>query len=47
MVAAYLISTGMGVKEAIDFIKKKRPVIHINKKQIAALEKFKQELKNR
>ena len=40
LVAAYLIKKGATPKEAIVFIKKRRPVIHPNAKQRAALEKF-------
>ncbi|MEE9525957.1 MAG: dual specificity protein phosphatase family protein [Candidatus Woesearchaeota archaeon] len=45
LVAAYLISKGKTVKQAIDFIKKKRKTIHPNKIQKSALEKFKKTLK--
>lgn len=40
MVAAYLIKKGKGVEEAIDFIKTKRPSIHLEKVQRESLEKF-------
>ncbi|MBW2978171.1 dual specificity protein phosphatase family protein, partial [Candidatus Woesearchaeota archaeon] len=40
LVASYLISQGKSVQEAIKLLKKKRPVIHPNKKQIAALKKY-------
>lgn len=40
MVAAYLIRKGKSVDEAIDFIKKKRPAIHLEKTQKEALTKF-------
>lgn len=40
LVAAYFVSKGKGVKEAIEMIKKKRPGIHPNKLQINALKKF-------
>ncbi|MCR4278996.1 MAG: dual specificity protein phosphatase family protein [bacterium] len=40
MVAAYLIKKGKTVDEAIDFIKNKRPTIHLEKVQKIALEKF-------
>ncbi|MBI3032959.1 dual specificity protein phosphatase family protein [Candidatus Woesearchaeota archaeon] len=40
LVAAYLISQGMTTKETIDYITKKRPVIHLDSKQVAALKKF-------
>lgn len=40
LVAAYSISQGMGVEKAIEFIKSKRPVIHINEEQQQALKEF-------
>lgn len=40
MVAAYLIKKGKSVDEAIDFIKTKRPSIHLEKVQKKSLEKF-------
>jgi protein-tyrosine phosphatase len=40
LVAAYLIKKGKTPKDAITFIKKRRPVIHPNAKQRAALKKF-------
>ena len=40
LVAAYLVSKGKTVEQAVDFIKKKRPVIHPNKVQINALKRF-------
>jgi protein-tyrosine phosphatase len=40
LVAAYLITKGKTVKEAIASIKKKRPSIHPNPKQINALKQF-------
>ena len=45
LTAAYLISTGLITKEALKLIKKNRPVIHPNKKQIKDLEKFEKRLK--
>jgi len=39
-VAAYFIYKGMEVDGAIRYIKKKRPSIHINKRQREALKKF-------
>jgi protein-tyrosine phosphatase len=39
--AAYLISQGMGVQEAISFIKSKRPSIHFTEAQVRGLEAFK------
>lgn len=44
LVGSYLISTGMSVGEAVSFIKKRRPTIHPNRKQITALKKFSQSL---
>jgi protein-tyrosine phosphatase len=41
MAAAYFISTGMSVKEAMDLLKKKRPEVHLNTKQVNALKLFK------
>ena len=40
LVAAYLIQKNKTVEEAIDFIKEKRPSIHLEKNQIDALKKF-------
>ena len=40
MVAAYLIKKGKTVDEAIDFIKDKRPTIHLEEVQKLALEEF-------
>jgi len=37
LVAAYLIKQGKGVEEAIEFIRSKRPSIHLEKSQINAL----------
>jgi len=44
LVAAYLISKGKSVDEAIEIIKKKRPAIHPNKFQMNALKKFEEKL---
>src|SRR3989344_2272975 len=44
LVAAYLVSEGMDVDKAFDFIKKKRPDAHPNPKQIFTVEKFKRTL---
>ena len=42
MVAAYLIRyRGMSAEEAIEFIEKKRPEVHVEKTQREALKKFK------
>lgn len=40
LVAAYLISQGMSVKEAIDLLKSKRAEIHLRPSQLKALKKF-------
>ena len=40
MAAAYLISTGMSRKEALNFIKKSRPFISLNKNQRRVLDEF-------
>ncbi|MEX0617033.1 MAG: dual specificity protein phosphatase family protein [Candidatus Woykebacteria bacterium] len=40
LVAAYFISQGGSVKEAINLIKTKRPEIHLTKEQLHALEHF-------
>lgn len=45
LLAAYLIKKGMTPKEAIAFIKKRRPVIHPNSAQRNALEKFSKKIK--
>ena len=47
LTAAYFILTGKTTEQAINLIKKKRPVIHPDKKQIAALKKFEKNLKNK
>lgn len=41
LVAAYFILEGKSVNEAMELIKKRRPIIHPNKFQIKALENFK------
>jgi protein-tyrosine phosphatase len=40
LVAAYLILKGMNVDDALNLIKSKRPVIHLNKLQVKALRNF-------
>ena len=40
LIAAYLILQGNGWKESINFIKKKRPSIHLTNAQVKALIKF-------
>ncbi len=37
LVAAYLVSTGMSVNEAVSFIKQKRTNVHLNEAQIKAI----------
>ena len=41
LVAAYFISRGMGVQQAVDTIAAKRPVIHFTEAQMRALDDFK------
>lgn len=41
LVAAYFISQGKTVKEALDLVKTKRPEMHLTKEQIEALKLFK------
>lgn len=38
---AYLVKHGLRIEDAIEYIKNKRPAIHLNKIQIAAVKKFK------
>lgn len=40
MVAAYLISMGKSLEDALKFIKEKRPVIHLNEDQMNALQVY-------
>lgn len=40
LVAAYLISEGKSINEAINFLKKKRKGMHLNEKHIKSLHKF-------
>lgn len=44
LVAAYLISTGMDVQQAVDTIAAKRPVIHLNDAQMQALHAYRQRI---
>lgn len=44
LVAAYFIYTGMEVNEAVEFVKSKRPSIHLEDSQYRALEEFKKRL---
>ncbi|MBI2672067.1 dual specificity protein phosphatase family protein [Candidatus Woesearchaeota archaeon] len=45
LVSAYLIATGKNVKEAVEFIKKKRNSIHLDRVQINSLKKFEENQK--
>ena len=40
LVAAYLASEGMEPEKAIGFVRKRRPVVHLNKEQTAAVKRF-------
>lgn len=40
MVIAYLVSTGMGVSEAVAFVKSKRTEVHLEDVQVKALQEF-------
>lgn len=40
LVAAFLIDKGMSLSEAVAFIKKRRPGIHLGKKHLSALKRF-------
>lgn len=44
LVAAYLVSKGMNLDKAIAFMKKKRPVVHPNERQRAAITRIKKQL---
>ena len=44
LVAAYLIKKGKKVDEAVNFIKEKRPVIHLSDEQIEALKNFEKKI---
>lgn len=44
LVAAFLVSGEMNVQEAFSLIKKERPDIHPNKRQVAMIERFKKSL---
>lgn len=41
---AYLVKKGMGVNEAMEYLKSKRPVIHFSPEQINSLRSFKKSL---
>lgn len=45
MVAAYFIAQGDTVEEAIEKIKEKRPVVHLNKVQIEELKRFRERVR--
>lgn len=40
LVAAYLMTQGMRPAEAVAFLKKRRPVVHLNREQMEALRRF-------
>lgn len=40
LVAAYLATKGMTPEKAIAFVKKRRPVVHLDKEQIASIKRF-------
>lgn len=40
LAAAYLMNEGMGLEDALRLIKKKRPAVHLNERQVSALKKF-------
>lgn len=40
LVAAYLMTRGMSLQEALAFLKERRPVAHLNREQRAALHRF-------
>jgi protein-tyrosine phosphatase len=40
LVAAYFIKKGKTVEEAIEFVKSKRPIVHLEDVQVQALEEF-------
>ncbi|QQG45140.1 MAG: dual specificity protein phosphatase family protein [Candidatus Sungiibacteriota bacterium] len=46
LVIAYLAARGMMSKAAYEFVKKRRPVVHLNKEQMSAVEKFARLYKN-
>ncbi|MBI2598406.1 MAG: dual specificity protein phosphatase family protein [Candidatus Diapherotrites archaeon] len=40
LVAAFLVSKGMGIGKSLSFVKKKRPSIHVSGQYLKALKKF-------
>ena len=40
LAAAYFTTKGMSPEEAVAFLRRKRPVVHLNREQMAALNKF-------
>ncbi|MDP3970180.1 MAG: dual specificity protein phosphatase family protein [bacterium] len=44
MLVAYFIAQGMGIDEAVALIKGRRPEIHLNQRQIKALQQYKKSL---
>ncbi len=47
LVAAYLITQGMGAEDALKFIRKRRPAVHLDRMQREALKKFEKKYKTR
>ncbi len=45
LVAAYLMTTGMDMPEAVAYVKKRRPVMHLNTIQLNVLRRFEHALK--
>lgn len=40
LVAAYIITTGMSAAQAVAYVKKRRPITHLNSEQLNALTRF-------
>lgn len=47
LVIAWLIANGMRLEEAVRYVKKRRPSVHLNSRQINALKKFSKLVKNK
>lgn len=45
LVAAYLVSEGLGIDEAVNLITVARPEIHLNNRQLKVLEQYKEYIK--
>lgn len=41
LIAAYLMTTGMTVQQAVTYVKQRRPITHLNQVQMNALKRFK------